>query len=98
MLSRSEDEFTKSTSRVRGIINTYVGVHGQELNLNHIYNIFQKDYDFDKWKDYFKVRYNNSSFYFPIGDRYSWDDLTDTTTNPMYRGDCFINSYTHRVL
>jgi hypothetical protein len=40
----------------------------------------------------------------PIGDRISWDSIipttiTQTISSPsMYRGDCYISTYSHRML
>lgn len=94
--SYTESELTKSTTRLRGEFNTYLGV-GSNLDRHQLYNIFQKDYDFtNNWNNYFKVRYNDSSPYFAVSDRTSWDNITSETIG-VYRGDCYINTYTHRV-
>jgi hypothetical protein len=50
--------------------------------------------------EYFKVRYNNNSPYFAVSDRLSWDHPVFSktySTRAVYRGDCYINTYTHRM-
>lgn len=90
-------ELSMAVSKIRGIYNTYLGTNVENLNQHQIYNIFQKDYNFnDKWRDYFKVRYNNASPYMAVSDKMSWDSIT-TETPAIYRGDCYINTYSHRM-
>ena len=52
-----------------------IGSSVDNLTFGKYYNIFQKDYDFNNWKNYFRVRYNDSSPFSPISDRFSWNDL-----------------------
>jgi hypothetical protein len=33
-----------------------------------------------------------------ISDRTSWEDVSTNYTENIYRGDCYINTYTHRML
>ena len=96
-------DFNNSTSKLRGEFNTYIGCSTQDLTAGTYYNIYSKDYDFEgQWKNYFKLRYNDSSPFMPVGDRTSWDTLTFVNSSkyiskPMYRGDCYINTFTHRM-
>ena len=102
-LANDTINFNSSTSKLRGEFNTYIGCSTQDLTAGTYYNIYPKDYDFDaQWKNYFKLRYNDSSPFLPVGDRISWDDFKITdgpkyTTKSMYRGDCYINTFTHRM-
>lgn len=104
----TEAMWNNTTTKVRGDFNTFVGTSTSDLVHGKYYNILQKDYDFDSyWKDYFNVRYNDASPFFPISDRISWDKLTlappsdwGTTlyySGNFFRGDCYINTYTHRM-
>ncbi len=99
-----ENAWSNSLTKIRGDFNTYVGTSSTGLSFGQYYNIFQKDYDFNNWKNYFRVRYNDSSPFMPIGDRISWDSILPTITTEnikspsMYRGDCYINTYSHRVI
>lgn len=90
--------YNKSYSKIRGEFNTYIGSEYNSLENCVYYNIHQKEYDFDRnWKDYFKLRYNDSSPYFPISDRIEYSRLKENHTQTMYRGDCYINTFTHRM-
>ena len=89
-------------SKLRGEFNTYIGLDN-EVKFGKHYNIFQKDYDWvNNWKDYFKLRYNDSSSFLPISDRIEWSNLLNPSeeiyqTESLYRGDCYINTYSHRM-
>lgn len=73
------------------------------------YNIYNKDYNESRLADYYKVRYNDSSPFLPISDRIAWNKLLYTTeivNNEekkhyylnVHRGDCYITTYTHRMM
>lgn len=107
-VSSSDADFNNTATKVRGVFNTYIGVDRNDIIHGEYYNIFEKDYDFTKnWKEYFKIRYNDSSSYFPVSDRIEWSKLTigkDLETDAklyylsnVFRGDCYINTYTHRM-
>ena len=86
--------WSNTVTKVRGQFNSYLG-SSEDLVFGEYYNIFQKDYDFARWKNYFKVRYNDSSPFMAASDRISWDNIEDVAE--VYRGDCYINTYTHRM-
>lgn len=91
----TEEQWSNSVTKVRGEFNSYIG-SSEELTFGNYYNIFQKDYDYEiRWKNYFKIRYNDSSPFMPVSDRYSWDNIENSIV--AYRGDCYINTYTHRM-
>lgn len=98
-----ENEINISTSKVRGEFNTFVGTNTDKIEFGQYYNIFSKGYNFEeRWKEYFRIRYNDSSAYYPIGDRTDWSKLKYSTPNTyntdiLFRGDCYINTFTHRV-
>jgi hypothetical protein len=56
--------------------------------------------DMDK---YFQMRYNDPfpyyaiSEYYDLYDEYSFSENEDWTSDTLYRGDCFICNYTHRL-
>lgn len=103
----SPNAWNETDSKVRGIFNTYIGCSSNNIVHGKYYNIFQKDYNMAHWKNYFLIRYNDSSPYFPVSDRLQWKNLTLTsnhdiygktyTSEPCFRGDCYINTYTHRM-
>lgn len=95
-------KYNESTYKIRGIFNTYIGSNYNHIANGQYYNIHEKGYDFNNWKSYFKLRYNDASPFFPISDRMEYGDLTSintisSTSNLLYRGDCYINTYTHRM-
>jgi hypothetical protein len=99
--SASNDSlWTNSVSKIRGIFNTYIGTNITLKNSHRVYNILQKGYNFANWKEYFRIRSTNQSTYFPIGDRYPWAAIKENnySSTIMYRGDCYINTYAHRML
>ena len=84
-----------TATKLRGIYNTYIGSRNSILH-GEYYNIYQKGYNFEEnWKNYFKIRYNDSSPFFPVSDRIEWTKLNDNVD--VFRGDCYINTYTHRI-
>ena len=98
----ANDSKTLSESKylIRGEFNTYLGLSEQVEDCGY-YNIYQSSYDFEKfWRSYFKVRYDDSSPFSAISDRIAWKtiDTAETFVSPgLYRGDCYINTYTHRL-
>ena len=97
-VSLTDDQWSNGVSKVRGEFNSYIGSTYDTLEHGQVYDIFQKNYDFDKrWKNYFKVRYNDSSPFMAISDRFEYTSLVDKKTGGIYRGDCYINTYTHRI-
>jgi len=97
----TDDNVNYTSTKVRGIFNTYLATESDAIVDGEYYNIFQKDYNFNvSWKDYFKIRYNNSSPFFPITDRIEWSKLSGTDSkyiNNIFRGDCYINTVTQRM-
>ena len=95
-------DWDKNVTKVRGLYNTFIGCSTNQIQFGQYYNIMQKDYDFDTlWKEYFKIRYNDNSPYLPVSDRIEWSTFTKNesvlTTSNFFRGDCYINTYTHRM-
>jgi len=92
---------SKDIKKTRGVFNSYVGVtmEGEtELEETTYYNIYNKDYgtEPEQMKSYFLIRYNDSSPFYPISDRIVWQENQPDVV--VYRGDCYINTYTHRVM
>lgn len=92
---------SNDVKKTRGVFNSYVGLSKPVAYQNVYYNIYNKDFSFtDNWKEYFKIRYNDSSQFYPVSDRHTWASITNGNTKELitYRGDCYINTYTHRVM
>jgi hypothetical protein len=47
--------------------------------------------------EYFKIRVNCEDAYYSVTDRTSINDLTDGVSIPVYRGDCYLSQFTHRL-
>ena len=92
----SENLITKSAIKIRGIFNSFIG-SSSSLDYGQYYNIYKKDYSESKVLDYFKLRYNDKSFYTPVSDRIPWNIFTGILNN-VYRGDCYISTYAHRMI
>ena len=96
--------YNYSDTKVRGVFNSYIGTNSTSIKQGRYYNIFQDGYDFERmWKEYFKTRINDSTAYFPVSDRIGWvelksvGDLRKHMSTAFYRGDCYINTFTHRM-
>jgi len=102
LTTSSTTDWNGTTSKVRGEFNTFIGCSTNNITAGLYYNIFQKDYNFENyWKEYFLLRYNDASPFLPISDRTSWTDInidgTEYSSDYIFRGDCYINTYTHRM-
>ena len=96
-----------SATKIRGEFNTFIGLNKEITSNGKYYNILQKDYNFEtQWREYFRIRFNDSSSFFPISDRIIWSQLQGVVqpdlnvvykTDTFFRGDCYINTYTHRI-
>ncbi len=81
---------------IRGSFGPYLGIEGLDNMDLSIINIHIPNYDEFLIDNYFNIRYEDSSAFYAIQDRISWDNVTDKVSN-IFRGDCFIGNYTHRM-
>ena len=98
----------KASNLLRGIYGPFLATSGYDKS-GHLIDIMIPGYDVNNMKDYFLIRYNDKSEYYPISDRIDLSDsayfkeingVTENTvklSNPLYRGDCYICQFTHRV-
>lgn len=86
-----------ATNIVRGAFGPYLGIEGIDNTDLSIINIHIPNYDEYLLDSYFSIRYEDSSAFYAIQDRISWDKVTDKVSN-IFRGDCFIGNYTHRMV
>jgi hypothetical protein len=93
-------DWSNTVDVIRGEFNSFVGLNSSSVDSAQIYNIYQKDYNFtNNWKSYFKIRYEDSSPFFAISDRIEWNNVPDTKIiSKIFRGDCYICTYTHRMI
>lgn len=87
----------KATNLLRGIYGPFLGLEGKiSLPGNmQVVDIKIPNYNEANMDEYFQIRYQDSSPFFPISDRISWDSYNENNT--YYRGDCFIGNFTHRM-
>ena len=98
---QKDDVDTDATNLVRGSFGTYVGIEGFDEGFGRIINIHIPGYDVTKMDDYFMIRYDDKSSFYPITDRMDINSIeADSLGYSMnaYRGDCYICSYTHRMV
>lgn len=98
---------SSAVNLVRGSYGSFLGLEvldNQTLPEGTIVNIRIPGYDESQMSNYFSVRYQDQSAYFPVTDRMSWDSKnlqlyedTQYKLNNIYRGDCYICQYTHRM-
>lgn len=100
-----ENKITKATNLLRGCYGPYVGITGYEYP-GHLVDIKIPDYSVGSMNNYFQIRYEDKSGFYSISDRF---DLSDTSwwlntdgdtyylSSPIYRGDCYICQFTHRI-
>lgn len=93
-----ENKKTDATNFVRGNWGPYLGV--QSANKNKVltlYDIKIPGYSKSKIQEYFNVRYSDNSSFFPISDRLEINDFAENENFVLYRGDCYICQFTHRM-
>jgi hypothetical protein len=54
-------------------------------------------YDATQMNDYFKIRYADKNAYYTISDRFELNTLDLNEDVIVYRGDCYICQFTHRM-
>lgn len=102
-----DDVTTKATNLLRGSYYPYLAIVG-DVEVGRIINIYIPDYDSNKMSEYFKIRYDDHSPYYAIGDRVSISDIQTNFKSNTYeghygfyqdyfRGDCYVCNFTHRL-
>lgn len=87
---------------LRGSWGPYIGLEGYNTSKMSLIDIKIPNYDETQMDSYFEIRYQDSSSFYAITDRMLWDDISnydkDTLiVSDIFRGDCFIGNYTHRM-
>lgn len=83
---------------VRGQYGPFLGVYDNKLiSTNSLINIYIPGYEISKLSDYFRIRINCEDPYYPVSERYSISELKDLEQYDIYRGDCYLCQYTHRL-
>ena len=90
---------SKDASNVlRGAYGPFLGLEGFE-QLPYpmtVVDIKIPNYSEANMPEYFQIRYQDTSPFEPISDRFSWEEFASNQI--CYRGDCFIGNFTHRMV
>lgn len=107
----NENISTKSTNLLRGSFGPYIGITGYNYS-GKIIDIKIPGFNSVSESDLFKIRYSDKSPFYAISDRVDlkhideWFNLPDASNNSdstvsllsnLYRGDCYICQFTHRL-
>lgn len=89
---------TTSSNLVRGDFGTYIGLSNPML-IGTVFNVRQANYSEDSFykNEMFKIRMDSAEPYYAISDRITISTLTDSYNEILYRGDCYIGNFTHRI-
>ena len=88
----------KASNLLRGVYGPYLGLEGTE-RLPYALTVMDikiPNYNDANMGEYFQVRYQDTSPFEPISERFEWDDFKNNQI--CYRGDCFICNFTHRMV
>lgn len=98
---QQENKIQDATNIVRGMFGPYIAVSGFS-QAGKLIDIKIPGYKSDDIQNYFDIRYNDKSTYYAISERIPLNNLSDYFYNnklitPLFRGDCYICQFTHRV-
>lgn len=93
---------TNARNLLRGSWGPYIGLEGYNTNKMSLIDIKIPNYEETLMDTYFEIRYEDSSAFYSITNRMLWDDIKDEDDNSLivkdvFRGDCYIGNYTHRM-
>lgn len=93
-----------ASNLIRGNFGPYLGIEGVNNSDMELIDIKIPGYDINSLADYFMIRYEDPSAFRAISDRFAIEDISidpnDSTcykVSDIFRGDCFICNYTHRM-
>lgn len=104
----AENKNTDGTNIIRGSYGPYIGIVGYEEE-SQLVDIKIPGYASYNTEQYFKIRYQDKSPYYAISERIdisrsefnNWYGPEDrgnyNLLTPVYRGDCYICQFTHRL-
>lgn len=83
---------------VRGNYGPYLGIIGL-TEPSKLIDIMIPGFDESQMDNYFKIRYNDNSYFSAISERFDINNEQDINKYEWncYRGDCYIAKFTHRV-
>ena len=88
-----QDKVNEATNIVRGKYSPYLAIYSdQKLQTGCLYNIYSNILDIAQE---FQTRMDSSEPFYAISDRYTL--IVEEMEYQCFRGDCYINQYTHRL-
>lgn len=99
----SDNKNDANTQISRGSYGPYIGLENYN-ETGKLINIHIPGYSLENIPNYFRIRYEDNSPYYAISPRTLFKELNFDVqnkiyyTNILYRGDCFIGNYTHRIV
>lgn len=91
----NENKKQSAYNLLRGSFGPYIAISGID-EANKLINIKIPGYQDSNIEDYIKLRFNDKSSFYAISDRIDIDEISDPSWE-LYRGDCYICQFTHRV-
>lgn len=97
-----ENKIAEANNLVRGSFGPYIGIEGYNDYMT-IIDIMVPGYEYET--KYFSIRYEDNSPFYAISNRFDINDLSIVNGRlskgaeviTLYRGDCYICEFTHRV-
>lgn len=94
----NENKVTEADNIIRGVWGPFLAVDcTKKLQTCTNYMIMIPGYNPDDIENYFRIRYSDKSSYYTISDRLLLSEIDDNEKTPLYRGDCYICQFTHRM-
>ena len=94
----AENKSTSANNLVRGIYGPYLGITPKQIiNANNIITIKISGYDEGKLRQYMEIRCNDESPFYAISDRIKLSSISSNQIATLFRGDCYICQFTHRI-
>ena len=99
-------DYTNKSSNAQNILRgswgPYIGLEGYNTSKMSLIDIKIPNYEENLLDTYFEIRYEDSSSFYAISERMLWDNLNKSddiiTIENIFRGDCYISNYTHRMV
>lgn len=99
-----ENKIAEANNLVRGSFGPYIGIEGYNDYMT-IIDIMVPGYEYGYETKHFSIRYEDNSPFYAISNRFDINDLSTVNGRlsngaeviTLYRGDCYICEFTHRV-
>lgn len=101
----NENKVTEATNLIRGSFGPYLGITGYPYS-GRLIDIKIPGFNKTTTENLFKIRYNDKDPFYAISERIALNDIeywfkedenNYSLKSPLYRGDCYICQFTHRI-